>query len=89
VQALAALRSERGIDQDLARDYVKSHGCTVRDVMTRDVVAVSDTTEFADIAMLLETKKIKRVPVFRDGKLVVIVALPTSGAGAGGEGGQT
>jgi CBS domain containing-hemolysin-like protein len=61
-------------DRELARDYVKSHARRVRDVMTRDVVSVSDTTELADIAMLLETKKIKRVPVVRDGKLVGIVS---------------
>jgi CBS domain-containing protein len=61
-------------DRELARDYGKSHGRTVGDVMTRDVVAVSDTTELADIAILLETKNIKRVPVVRDGKLVGIVS---------------
>src|SRR5262249_31403731 len=48
-------------DRELARDYVKSHGRSVKDVMTRDVVSVSDTTELADIATLLETKRIKRV----------------------------
>ena len=42
--------------RELARDYVKSHGRAVRDVMTRNVVAVSDTTELADIAMLLENE---------------------------------
>jgi CBS domain-containing protein len=60
-------------DQDLARDYVKSHGRTVNDVMTPGVISVTDTTELAEIAMLLETKRIKRVPVVRDGKLVGIV----------------
>ena len=44
--------------------------------MTRDVVSVSDTAKLADIAMLLETKRIKRVPVVRDGKLVVEVTKP-------------
>jgi CBS-domain-containing membrane protein len=61
-------------DRELARDYPKSHTRTVKDVMTRDVVSVSDTTELADIANLLETKRIKRVPVVRDGKLVGIVS---------------
>ena len=61
-------------DRELARDYVKSHGRKVSDVMTRDVVCVSDSAELADIAMLLETKRIKRVPVIRDGKLVGIVS---------------
>lgn len=61
-------------DRDLARDYVKSHSSKVRDVMTREVITVSDTTELADIADLLETRRIKRVPVLRDGKLVGIVS---------------
>jgi len=61
-------------DEDLARDYAKSHGRTAKDVMTREVISVSDTTELADVAMLLETKRIKRVPVLRDGKLVGIVS---------------
>jgi CBS domain-containing protein len=42
--------------------------------MTREVISVTDTTELADIATLLETKMIKRVPVVRDGKLVGIVS---------------
>jgi CBS-domain-containing membrane protein len=59
--------------QVLAREYVKSHGRKAKDVMTRDVTTVSPTTELADIATLLETRGIKRVPVVRDGKLVGIV----------------
>ena len=61
-------------DQEAARDYVKAHGRTVREIMTRDVISVSDTTELADIATLLETRRIRRVPVVRDGKLVGIVS---------------
>ena len=58
----------------LAGDYIKSHSGSVKDVMTRDVLSVSDTTPVADIAILLETNRIKRVPVLRDGKLVGIVS---------------
>jgi CBS domain-containing protein len=61
-------------DQEAARDYVKAHGRTVREIMTRDVISVTDTTELADIATLLETRRIRRVPVVRDGKLVGIVS---------------
>src|SRR5690348_2151804 len=61
-------------DQDLARDYVKSHGRTAKDIMTREVITIDETTELSDVADLLETKKIKRVPVMRDGKLVGIVS---------------
>ena len=63
-----------GRDEELARDYVKSHGRSAGDVMTREVVSVNDTTELADVATLLETKRIKRVPVLKDGKLVGIVS---------------
>ena len=59
---------------DLARDYVKSHGRTVRDIMTREVIAVGETTDLAEVAALLETKRVKRVPVLRDGKLVGIIS---------------
>jgi CBS domain-containing protein len=62
------------LDQELARDYFKTHGRTAKDVMTRDVISVAETTELAEVAMLLETKRIKRVPVLRDGKLVGIVS---------------
>jgi CBS domain-containing protein len=61
-------------DRELAREYVKSHGRSVKDIMTHDVAWVSETTELGDVADLLETKRIKRVPVLRDGKLVGIVS---------------
>jgi CBS domain-containing protein len=58
----------------LAGDYIKSHTANVTDVMTRDVISVSETTPLADIAILLEANRIKRVPVVRDGKLVGIIS---------------
>jgi CBS domain-containing protein len=58
----------------LARDYVKSHGRTVKDIMTSDVVTVTEDTELADVAKLLETNRVKRVPVLRDNKIVGIVS---------------
>src|SRR5271156_3639834 len=47
----------------LAGDYIKSHSGLVKDVMTRDVISVSDATPVGDIAIVLETNRIKRVPV--------------------------
>ncbi len=67
-------RRARWFEQDLARDYVKSHGRLVKDVMSRDVIFVLDATDLADVAMVLETKRIKRVPVLRDGRLVGIIS---------------
>jgi CBS domain-containing protein len=59
---------------DLAREYVKSHGRTVNDIMTRDVVTVTEDTDLGDVAALLEAKRVKRVPVMRDGKVVGIIS---------------
>jgi CBS domain-containing protein len=59
---------------DLAREYVKSHGRIVKDIMTRDVVTVTEDTDLADVAALLEAKRIKRVPVVREGKIVGIIS---------------
>jgi len=58
----------------LAGEYVKSHSGSVKDVMKRDVISVTEETTVADIAILLETSRIKRVPVLREGKLVGIVS---------------
>jgi CBS domain-containing protein len=63
-----------GSEEELARAYVKSHGRTAKDVMTREVTTVSETTDLSEVADLLETKRIKRVPVLRDGKLAGIVS---------------
>ena len=57
-----------------AREYVKSHGRTVKDAMTHDVVTVTEDADLADVATLLEAKRIKRVPVMRDGKVVGIIS---------------
>jgi CBS domain-containing protein len=59
---------------DLARDYVKSHGRTVRDIMTRTVITVGAEADLAEVAALIETNRIKRVPVIQDGKLVGIIS---------------
>jgi CBS domain-containing protein len=58
---------------DLARDYIKSHGRTVKDIMTRDVVTLTEDTDLGEVAALLEAKRIKRVPVTRDGKVIGII----------------
>ena len=62
-----------GTDRSIG-EYVKSHARYARDVMTREVVSVAPDTPLAEIATLLETHGIKRVPVLRGGRLVGIVS---------------
>ena len=57
-----------------AGDYIKSHARTVGEIMSRDPVCVKEDTPIADIAAILESRHIKRVPVLRDGRLVGVVS---------------
>src|SRR6202012_2877211 len=58
----------------LASQYVKEHGRKVRDVMSTDVTTVAEGCPVAEIPELSERRRIKRVPVMRDGKIVGIVS---------------
>jgi len=57
----------------LANEYVHSHGRKVEEIMTRDVVTVTEYTTLEEVARLMERHHIKRVPVTRDKKLIGIV----------------
>jgi len=57
-----------------ATDYIKSHALTVGEIMSREHVCVNEDTTLAEIAAVLESHHIKRVPVLRDGLLVGIVS---------------
>jgi CBS domain-containing protein len=61
-------------NRELAREYIKSHGQKVADIMTTPVVAVSEETPLNEVADILERHRIKRVPVLRDGRAVGIVS---------------
>ncbi len=61
---------EPGEPAPVAADYAKSHGMHAVDVMTKNVVTVSEDTPLADIARTLQTKDIGRVAVMRENKLV-------------------
>lgn len=57
-----------------AEDYLKTHGRTAADVMTRSPVTVGPDAGLAEVARLLEKRRIKRVPVIDNGKLIGIVS---------------
>jgi CBS domain-containing protein len=58
----------------LAEEFAKSHGKKVGEVMTTGVISVTEETPLSEIAALFERKRIKRVPVVKDGKLLGIVS---------------
>jgi CBS domain-containing protein len=55
-------------------EYVRSHARLAKDIMTRNVITVDEETPISKIAMIFETRRIKRVPVVREGQLVGIVS---------------
>jgi predicted transcriptional regulator len=53
---------------------VDREGLRVADIMCRELIAVEEKTPVGEIASLLTERRIKRVPVVRNGKLVGIVS---------------
>ena len=63
------------VDSDAAaREYAKAHGLSARDVMSRYVISVRDDADLSDVAEILDSHRIKRVPVLHDGRLVGIIS---------------
>jgi CBS domain-containing protein len=58
----------------LAQDYVRSHARKVSEVTTDAVVSVSPDTPLAEVVALMESRRVKRLPVIEDGRLVGIVS---------------
>lgn len=66
----------RLFDDDAVRaaQYVRSHSRHVKDVMTKAVITVAETTTLAEIAELMSKHGIKRIPVVRNDFMVGIVS---------------
>ena len=57
----------------IAAEYSHSHGSKVSEVMTPEVQTVDEVTPIEDIVDLMESRRIKRVPVVCGGQVVGIV----------------
>lgn len=58
----------------LANEYVHASGRKVEDVMTGDAVTVTEDDSLETVVELMERRRIKRLPVLRNGKMVGIVS---------------
>ena len=58
----------------LADEFIKSHGVTAKEVMTKNVITADEDTPLWKIAEILEKEKIKRVPIVHHGRMVGIVS---------------
>ena len=57
-----------------AEHYLKTHGRRAAELMSTDLITITEETPLHEIAGLLETNHVKRVPVIRGDKLVGIVS---------------
>ncbi|CAO3357363.1 CBS domain-containing protein [Azospirillum palustre] len=57
-----------------AEDFIKSHARKVADVMTTHVTTVDESASPEEVVRVMETRRIKRVPVVRRGALVGIIS---------------
>jgi CBS domain-containing protein len=57
----------------MAAEYTQTHGNKVSEVMTDEVQTVDENAALEEIVELMERRRIKRVPVVRDGKVTGIV----------------
>jgi CBS domain-containing protein len=57
-----------------AVEYTKTHGIHAAEVMTSPAITIAADTPLDQIARLLDERRIRRVPVVRDGKVVGIVS---------------
>jgi CBS domain-containing protein len=58
----------------LAAEFARAHGKQVKELMSEDVITATEDTPLAEIAAILERRRIKRVPITRDGALVGVVS---------------
>jgi CBS domain-containing protein len=78
----------------MAQDYVHSHARKVDELIDGNVISVTPDTSLEEIVAVMESRRVKRVPVIDNGRLVGIVAradlvrallqaLPSSGEAPG------
>jgi CBS domain-containing protein len=60
--------------EELAREYRKAVGTTAGEVMTTQVLCIGPEAPVAAAAVMLDERRIRRLPVVADGRLVGIVS---------------
>ena len=58
----------------LAEEYIHAHSRKVAEVMTQSPITITEDTSLDEVVHLMEARRIKRLPVVRNGKVVGIVS---------------
>lgn len=73
--AVAGVLSERDIVRAIARHGDRALSMPVDDLMTRDVVSCTPEDTVQDIMALMTLRRIRHLPVVRDGRLDGIISI--------------
>jgi CBS domain-containing protein len=57
-----------------AENFTREHGRTVRDVMSTNVISVDENADLSEVVHLMESRRIKRVPVLSNRQVVGIIS---------------
>ena len=72
---LIGILSERDYARKVVLRGKSSKDCIVGDIMTEKVITVESTTHIEECMELMNSKKIRHLPVVDDGKLVGVISI--------------
>ena len=72
---LAGILTERDIVQKVVAKGLDPDKTQVKDIMSRDVITVDKQKSIEDAVRIMDQKKIKKLPVIDNGKLIGIVTM--------------
>jgi CBS domain-containing protein len=72
---LAGILTERDIVQKVVAKGLDPDKTMVKDIMSRDVITVDKQKSIEDAVRIMDQKKIKKLPVIDNGKLIGIVTM--------------
>lgn len=72
---LVGMFSERDYTRKIALQGKDSRSTLIDDIMTRDVITVAHTARTREVMSLMSAKRIRHVPVVRDGAVVGMLSI--------------
>ena len=72
---MVGMFSERDVVRALATSGTDSLEQTVADLMSREVISCTETTELNDLMIMMTERRFRHVPVVEDDKLVGLVSI--------------
>ncbi len=72
---LAGMFSERDYTRKIALQGKDSRSTLIDDIMTREVITVPHTARTREVMSLMSAKRIRHVPVTRDGQVVGMLSI--------------